>query len=144
MTELGADDPVDAFIRIRLRIYDEIVSNAEVMRQAELPHTVALARTLRAERYPLGLTTQSDCKRTLQLMDILGLPDAFDVGDMVTGDEVIRGKPDPQIYQYLYRQAGRAAAAMPRPGGCGGRRQGGARGGRLVRRGADRPHPGRH
>jgi len=97
MTELGADDPVDAFIRIRLRIYDEMVSNAEVMRQAELPHTVALARTLRAERYPLGLTTQSDCKRTQQLMDILGLPDAFDV--MVTGDEVTRGKPDPQIYE---------------------------------------------
>jgi beta-phosphoglucomutase len=104
MTELGADDAVDAFIRIRLRIYDEMVSNAEVMRRAELPHTVALVRTLRAERYPLGLTTQSDCKRTLQLMAILGLQDAF--GVMVTGDEVTRGKPDPQIYEICIGKLG--------------------------------------
>jgi beta-phosphoglucomutase len=104
MAELGADDPTDAFIRVRLRIYDEMVSDADVMRRAQLPHTVALARTLRAETYPLGLTTQSDCKRTLQLMDILGLQDAFDV--MVTGDEVTRGKPDPQIYEICIGKLG--------------------------------------
>lgn len=94
--DLNAPTPRDAFVALRMRIYEALLSDRELLRRQELPYATRLVRHLRADRYPLALTTVSHWAQAAIVLDALGLRDQFDV--IVTIDDVAHGKPDPEIY----------------------------------------------
>ena len=60
------------------------------------PGAKALLGYLKKERIPCGIATSNSRKLVEALLTALDLGDAFDA--VITGDEVTRGKPDPEIY----------------------------------------------
>jgi beta-phosphoglucomutase len=75
-----------------------------------VPGVVALVDTLRAHGVPIAVATSARRVDTVELLGPLGLLDRF--GAIVTAEDVVRGKPDPEVYVLA---AGRLGA---RPEGC--------------------------
>jgi beta-phosphoglucomutase len=88
------DTPWQAFVRIRLGIYEELLADPELVLEHRYPHNIALLRDVRREGYPTALATQSHREQALRVLEILGLTDEFDA--IVTREDVERGKPDPR------------------------------------------------
>ena len=101
---VGAATPRDAYIALRLKIYDAMLSDVALIRRQELPYATALVRHLKADGYPLGLTTVSHRSEVVIVLSALQLLDQFDV--IVTIDDVTHGKPDPEIYLLAAKQLG--------------------------------------
>jgi beta-phosphoglucomutase len=93
---LKAPTPRDAFIALRLQIYEAMLTDRSLIKRQELPYATALIRHLKADGYPVALTTVSHRAQAMVVLDALGLRDEFDV--IVTIDDVAHGKPDPEIY----------------------------------------------
>jgi HAD superfamily hydrolase (TIGR01509 family) len=72
-----------------------------------LPGAVAAVRRL-AARWPLGLATSSNRPVIDAVLEAAGLSDCFAV--TVSGDEVARGKPSPDVYLEATRRLGVTAA----------------------------------
>jgi beta-phosphoglucomutase len=106
--DLGVSTPRDAFIALRLKIYDEMLADHDLLARQELPYATALVRHLRADGYPTALTTVSHAAQALIVLDALRLRDQFDV--IVTIDAVAHGKPDPEIYFLAARRLALAPA----------------------------------
>ncbi|MGD2178728.1 MAG: HAD family phosphatase [Anaerolineae bacterium] len=104
MDELGVSAPWQAFVQVRLGYYEEMISDPEILRKNQWPHNMALLRMAREMGCKLALATMSGCARTRQVLQALGLADAFDF--IATRDDVERGKPDPEIYQLVCGQLG--------------------------------------
>jgi phosphoglycolate phosphatase-like HAD superfamily hydrolase len=68
------------------------------------PGAPAILDGLRALGYRLAVNTGKGRRRTCELLARLGLGDRFDV--LVTGDDVSRGKPDPESLQAIARMTG--------------------------------------
>ncbi|MBI2911019.1 MAG: HAD family phosphatase [Chloroflexi bacterium] len=110
MAEFGVQTPWQAFVQIRLRIYDEMLADPEVLRANQWPHNVALLRESRRAGCKIGLATMSYCPQVQRVLGILELTDAFDF--VAARDDVEHGKPDPEIYRLVAREL-----AVP-PGEC--------------------------
>jgi beta-phosphoglucomutase len=104
MVEFGVNTPWEAYVQIRLRIYETLVANPEFVRAHSYPHNIALLRGVRREGYPTALATQSHREQARRVLDILGLADEFDV--VVTRDDVEHGKPDPETHLLAARELG--------------------------------------
>ncbi len=102
MTEFGVGRPWQAFAQVRLRIYDEMLADPDVLRRNQWPHNVELLQEARRSMCRTGLATMSTCHQTRRVLDILDLSDAFDF--VATRDDVERGKPDPEIYLLVRRE----------------------------------------
>ena len=76
--------------------YDEIVLAEYRECSVPLPGAVALVRALEAAGVPIGVCSSSRLSWVEACLSRLGLLDAFD--SIVTGSEVERGKPAPDIY----------------------------------------------
>lgn len=63
---------------------------------------------LKARNIPLALATSTGRERTLRRMELTGLGSYFST--IVTGDQVVHSKPDPEIYQIACRALGTAPA----------------------------------
>ncbi len=96
MSEFGVSSPWQAFVQVRLRIYAEMLSDPQVIRENQWAHTMALLAQARRENCKVGLATMSYCKQANRVLEILGLEDAFDF--VATRNDVEKGKPDPEIY----------------------------------------------
>ncbi len=96
MNDFGVGTPWQAFVQVRLRYYEQMLADPEVIRANQWPHTVALLRQARDAGCATGLATMSYCAQARRVLDILGLADAFDF--VATRDDVEHGKPDPEIY----------------------------------------------
>lgn len=94
--DLGAATPRDAFIALRLEIYEAMLTDRSLIKRQELPYATGLIRRLKADGYPVALTTVSHRAQAMVVLDALGLRDVFDV--IVTINDVAHGKPDPEIY----------------------------------------------
>ena len=104
MAEFGVDRPWQAYVRVRLRIYEEILGDPRLLQEHRYPHNIALLRDVRREGYPTALATQSHREQARRVLDILGLTDEFDV--IVTRDDVDHGKPDPEMHLLAARELG--------------------------------------
>lgn len=97
MGEFGVSTPWQAFVQVRLRHYDQMISDPDVLRNNQWPHNVSLLRQAREAGCKTALITMSTCVQTSRVLDVLGLRDQFDF--IATRDDVEQGKPNPEIYQ---------------------------------------------
>lgn len=104
MADLDVGTPWQAFVQLRLRIYDDLIRDPEVLRTNQWPHSVELLRVARQDGCKTALATMSHCQQARRVLQILGLEDAFDF--VATRDDVEHGKPDPEIYCLVSRQLG--------------------------------------
>jgi len=104
MAELGGATPEDAFSNLRLKDYDLMLDDAELMRKQELPFAVRLVEVARSVRERTGLATMSHRDQVDRILSFLGLSSAFDA--IATREVVKNGKPDPEIYRWTAGQLG--------------------------------------
>ncbi|MEJ7841897.1 MAG: HAD family phosphatase [Rubrobacter sp.] len=108
--EFGVKAPWQAYVQLRLRVYEELLSDPDLIESHRYPHNVALLYEVRRLGYPTGLATMSHCEQARRVLGILGLTEEFDV--VATRDDVEHGKPDPEIDLLVARELG------VRPGEC--------------------------
>ncbi len=89
-------ESAEEFVAQRMRIYDEMLRDGDLVRRQEYPAATALLRKVKGEGYPTGLATMSYPPETAIVLDALGIRRYLDV--IVTRDQVARPKPDPEIY----------------------------------------------
>ena len=99
MNEFGVDAPWQAFVQVRLRYYEELLADPNVLRNNQWPHNMALLQEARNANCQVGLATMSHCAQVQRVLKILDLENAFDF--VATRDDVENGKPDPEIYNLV-------------------------------------------
>jgi HAD superfamily hydrolase (TIGR01509 family) len=99
MDDFGVSAPWQAFVQVRLRIYEEMLADPQVIRDNQWPHNMALLEQARETGCKTGLATMSRCQQATRVLEILKLTEAFDF--IATRDDVTHGKPDPEIYQLV-------------------------------------------
>jgi beta-phosphoglucomutase len=104
MAEFGVDAPWKAYVQVRLRIYDQMLADPEIIRHHQWPHAIALLKHVREQGCRVGMTTMSACDVARRILGVLDLLEAFEY--IVTIDDVERGKPDPEVYNVLLKQFG--------------------------------------
>lgn len=104
MAEFGVGTPWQAFVQVRLRIYEAMLADPNVLRQNQWPHNVALLHDARRRGCKTGLATMSHCPQANRVLDILDLRTLFDF--VATRDDVDQPKPDPEIYTLVARELG--------------------------------------
>jgi beta-phosphoglucomutase len=102
--DLGVDKPWQAFIQVRLRYYEEILSDPDILRNNQWPHNMALLQEAKNAKCQLGLATMSYCVQVQRVLKILDLEGTFDF--IASRDDVEHGKPDPEIYTLVARELG--------------------------------------
>jgi beta-phosphoglucomutase len=102
MAEFGVSAPWQAFVQVRLRFYEEMLADPEVLRANQWRHNVALLNEARRTGCKTALATMSRCEQARRVLEVLDLADAFDF--VTTRDDVEHGKPDPEIYQLVARE----------------------------------------
>jgi beta-phosphoglucomutase len=104
MEEFGVDKPWRAYVRIRLPIYDSLLSDPERVLAVRYPHNLALLSDVRRRGYLTALATQSHREEALRVLEILGITEEFDV--IATREDVKHGKPDPEMHLLVARELG--------------------------------------
>jgi beta-phosphoglucomutase len=104
MVGFGADTPWQSCVQIRLRIYETLLADPNIVLAHRYPHNIALLQEVRREGIPAALATQSHRGQARRVLDILGLADEFDV--VATRDDVEHGKPDPEMHLLAARELG--------------------------------------
>ena len=99
MGELGAATPLDAYITLRLRIYEAMISDERLIREQEYPWSTSLLRQSRREGHPVGVATMSHRKHAVLVLERLGLTGEVDV--LATREDVRDAKPSPEIYTLI-------------------------------------------
>ncbi|MDQ2767006.1 MAG: HAD family phosphatase [Gemmatimonadota bacterium] len=99
MRELGAATPLDAYMTLRLGIYEAMISDAKLIREQEYPWSTTLLREVRRAGHPVGIATMSHRKHAVLVLDRLGL--TGDVEVLVTREDVRDAKPSPEIYTVI-------------------------------------------
>lgn len=102
MAEFGVSAPWQAYVQIRLRYYESLLADPDVLRRNQWPHTVALLHAARRAGCKVGLATMSYCRQVQRVLDILNLQSEFDF--VASRDDVEHGKPDPEIYLLVARE----------------------------------------
>jgi len=74
-----------------------------------LPDAMAVLLAVRGNGLKIGLATLSYRDQVQTVLGALGLLKAFDL--IVTQDDVLRGKPDPEIFQFAARGLGMTPAS---------------------------------
>jgi len=99
MNEFGVDTPWQAFVQVRLRYYEELLADPNVLRNNQWSHNMALLQEARNANCQIGLATMSHCAQVQRVLNILDLENAFDF--VATRDDVENGKPDPEVYKLV-------------------------------------------
>jgi len=104
MEEFGAEAPWQAFVQIRMRVYERLLADHNLIVAHRYPHNIALLHEVRRLGYPTALSTMSHPGQVRHVLEILGLSNDFDV--VATRGDVGRGKPDPEIDLLVARKLG--------------------------------------
>jgi beta-phosphoglucomutase len=104
MKEFSASEPWQVYSRLRLRIYEEIVSDENVLRGAAWKHNVDLLNQVNDASCKVGLGTMSYCPQVERTLRALELERAFDF--IASREDVENPKPDPEIYLLVARSLG--------------------------------------
>lgn len=108
MGELDVDRPWQAYARLRLRIYEDMLNDAELVREHCLDRNLELLERVRDNGLKVALATMSHCEQASRVMEILSIRDRFDF--VATRDDVEHAKPDPEIYLLCASELGVPAA----------------------------------
>ena len=96
VNEIRDAEAIEGNMALRLRVYQAMIEDAAVIRAQEYPWSTSLLRECRKAGYPIGVATMSHRSHAVLVLDRLGLTDQVDV--LVTREDVLRPKPDPEIY----------------------------------------------
>ena len=96
MGELDVSTPLDAYMALRLRVYESMIANGELIREQEYPWATALLRDAKRAGYRVGIATMSHGQPALMVLERLGLTAEIDA--LATRDDVQNAKPSPEIY----------------------------------------------
>lgn len=111
MNAYAVKEPEDAYIALRISIYDQMLSDGELVRSALWPYTRPLLQWAKNRSRNIGLATMSHRPHAYRLLDFLDLSKMFDT--IATREDVSRGKPDPEIYHLVAeRLAARAEECL--------------------------------
>ncbi len=102
--ELGVEEPWQAFLKIRLRIYRDMTADDDLLRKNRWLHTIQLVKTARSLGCRLGLATASKREAATHVLEVIRLADAFDF--IATDEDVAHNKPDPAIDLLVARGLG--------------------------------------
>jgi HAD superfamily hydrolase (TIGR01509 family) len=108
MEKFGVKAPWQAFVQLRLQHYSDMLSDPELLRGNQWPHTRKVLQDARRENCLTALATMSRCEQARQVLQALQLQEEFDF--IATRDDVERGKPDPEIYQLVANELNISAA----------------------------------
>ncbi|MDJ0784816.1 MAG: HAD family phosphatase [Desulfosarcinaceae bacterium] len=108
MAAYAVKTPWQAYIQIRLGLYDAILSDPEILVKNQWPHTIDLLNRAAESCPQVGLATMSACAQVQRVLKILRLEKHFDF--VASRDDVEKGKPDPEIYLLVARQLDTPAA----------------------------------
>jgi beta-phosphoglucomutase len=103
--ETDATSPLEAFLTVRLRIYEEMLADPLMIRNNIWPHTLALLRHVIERGCAIGLATMSHRPQVSRVLEVLNIADCFDA--IATREDVRMSKPDPEIYLLVAGQLGR-------------------------------------
>lgn len=104
MDEFEVLRPWQAFVQVRLRVYEVLLADPELILGHRYLHNIALLYEVRRSGYPTGLSTMSHCEQARRVLAVLGLINEFDI--IATRDDVELGKPDPEIDLLVARELG--------------------------------------
>jgi beta-phosphoglucomutase len=104
MDEFGVSTPWQAYVQVRLAIYDQLISDPETLRRHQWPYNVELVRMAHRAGCPIALATMSHCRQTQGILAALDMRADFDF--VATRDDVEKPKPDPEIYELAVRHLG--------------------------------------
>jgi len=104
MTEFGVSAPWQVYVQLRLRHYETMIADPELIRASQWPHNVALLHAVREMGCKTALASMSHCAQVRWLLQVLGLGGEFDF--IASREDVEHGKPDPEIYLLVARQLG--------------------------------------
>ncbi len=99
MDEFNVHQPWQAFVQLRMGIYDSMISDPEILNKHLCPYNLGLLRWVRQNEYPTGLGTQSQRPETMRILENLKIKSDFDF--IATREDVENPKPDPEIYNLL-------------------------------------------
>lgn len=102
MAQFKVDTPWQAFVQLRLKIYQNFLDAPEILRTYRCPYNLHLLRKSREKGLLTALATMSHREQTNQIKHILGIENLFDF--VATRDDVNKGKPDAEIYQLVASQ----------------------------------------
>lgn len=104
IAEFGVEAPWQAFVQVRLHIYERLLGDPDLVVAHRYPHNIALLHGVRRLGYPTALSTMSYRGQAQKVLGILGLAEEFDI--VATRDDVESGKPDPEIDLLVARELG--------------------------------------
>ncbi|OGO25758.1 MAG: hypothetical protein A2W33_01140 [Chloroflexi bacterium RBG_16_52_11] len=104
LAEFGVETPWQVFIQLRLRYYEEILADPDILRTNQWSHNIALLQKARQAKCMLGLATMSYCPQVQRVLNALGLEGVFDF--IASRDDVEHSKPDPEIYRLVAFELG--------------------------------------
>lgn len=104
MAEFGVFTPWQAFSQIRLRYFEGMITDPQVIRANTWPHNLALLAQARNLGLKIGLATMSYWTRARQILEILELKGTFDF--IASRDDVAKPKPNPEIYLLVANELG--------------------------------------
>jgi HAD superfamily hydrolase (TIGR01509 family) len=104
MRELGVSTPLDAYMAIRLRIYESMIADEQLIREQEYPWSTALLRQVHRLGYPVGIATMSHRKHADLVLQRLALTNEVDA--LATREDVHEAKPSPEIYLLIAERLG--------------------------------------
>ena len=102
--ELGVGTAWQAFSQIRLRIYDKMLADPEVLTSHRWPHNIELLQRARRASCRTGLATMSHREQAWRVLTVLHLQGEFDF--VATRDDVDNPKPHPEIYLLVANELG--------------------------------------
>lgn len=94
MERTSVRSPWQAYVGVRLRYYQNMIDDPELIRDNVSAEAVKLARALSERVEHLALATTSRSKQTDAILSALELRDVFEC--VVTADEVEETKPNPE------------------------------------------------
>ena len=100
--ELGLAAPWQAYSALQHEHYQRIIDQPGTLEKAQFSFAVALLKHVRSRGSKTALGSMSFRRDVERSLTILGWEGLFDA--VMTGDEVSRGKPDPEIYLRLAAQ----------------------------------------
>jgi HAD superfamily hydrolase (TIGR01549 family) len=102
MDDYGVSSAWQAFIQVRLKHYDDMLADPNVIRNNQWPQNVELLKEARRQNCKTALVTMSRYQQAMSVLKIIDLLGEFDF--VATRDDVEHGKPDPEIYHLALKE----------------------------------------
>lgn len=102
MDEFGVSTPWQVYVQMRMRYYENMLADPDVLRNNQWPHNMTLLEKARRTHCKVGLATMSHCSQVQRVLQVLNLSEAFNF--IASRDDVENGKPDPEIYLLVAKE----------------------------------------